>query len=160
MLLLILDPPLFSHCFIVSCSCSFRVPNCNTWCESSCQGWGIQEYHIGDEDTNESTMSRLTNLDCFTGGDFEEYAERLQFYFLANDVGKLGSSPSPAEKHAADRKKAAQCPYFATLRNGVLHFEKSMPSEYPRHEGLCRANHTAQRLLQARNIFSNSDVSV
>ena len=52
-------------------------------------------------------MSRLTNLDCFTGGDFEEYAERLQFYFLANDVGKLGSSPSPAEKHAADRKKAA-----------------------------------------------------
>ena len=107
MLLLILDPPLFSHCFIVSCSCSFRVPNCNTWCESSCPGWGIQEYHIGDEDTNESTMSRLTNLDCFTGGDFEEYAERLQFYFLANDVGKLGSSPSPAEKQAADRKKAA-----------------------------------------------------
>ena len=52
-------------------------------------------------------MSRLTNLDCFTGGDFEEYAERLQFYFLANDAGKLGSSPSPAEKHAADRKKAA-----------------------------------------------------
>ena len=107
MLLLILDPPLFSHCFIVSCSCSFRVPNCNTWCESSCPGWAIQEYHIGDEDTNESTMSRLTNLDCFTGGDFEEYAERLQFYFLANDVGKLGSSPSPAENHAADRKKAA-----------------------------------------------------
>ena len=154
MLLLILDPPLFSHCFIVSCSCSFRVPNCNTWCESSCQGWGIQEYHIGDDDTIplslcisisllrsytffsrsplvsktlfESTMSRLTNLDCFTGGDFEEYAERLQFYFLANNVGKLGSSPSPAEKHAADRKKAAVLisllsgTVYSTLKNLCL----------------------------------------
>ena len=80
-------------------------------------------------------MSRLTNLDCFTGGDFEEYAERLQFYFLANDVGKLGSSPSAAEKQAADRKKGS-CPHLATLRNGVLYFEKSMPTEYPRHEGL------------------------
>ena len=41
------------------------------------------------------------------GGDFEEYAERLPFYFLANDVGKLCSSPSPVEKLAAEGENAA-----------------------------------------------------
>ena len=57
MLLLILDPPLFSPCFIVSCSCSFWVPNCNTWCESSCPGWGIQEYHNNNNNNNNSSTA-------------------------------------------------------------------------------------------------------
>ena len=46
MLLLNLDPPLFSHCFTVCCSCSFWAPHCNTRCEWSGQGWGIQELWI------------------------------------------------------------------------------------------------------------------
>ena len=52
-------------------------------------------------------MSRLATIESFTGGDFEEYSERLGFYFLANDVGKLGPSPTQVEKQAADKKKAA-----------------------------------------------------
>ena len=52
-------------------------------------------------------MSRLATIESFTGGDFEEYSERLGFYFLANDVGKLGSSPTQVDKQAADKKKAA-----------------------------------------------------
>jgi len=52
-------------------------------------------------------MPNLASIDTFQGGEFEEYAERLEFYFLANDVGKLGANPTDDEKAAADKKKCA-----------------------------------------------------
>ena len=96
-------------------------------------------------------MSRLTNLDCFTGGDFEEYAEHLQFYFLASDMGKLGSLPSPAEKHAADRKKAA---VLISLLSGTV---------YSTLKSLCLPNTPATRgfdeLITLVNDYYKPEVS-
>lgn len=52
-------------------------------------------------------MSKQTKLEFFETGDFEEYAERLEFYFIANAIGQLSDSPSWAEKNAAEKRKAA-----------------------------------------------------
>ena len=46
-----------------------------------------------------------SGLECFSGGDFEEFEERLQFYFDANDVGRITDSSTDAETAAAGRKK-------------------------------------------------------
>ena len=52
-------------------------------------------------------MARISSLQPFTGGDFEEFEERLEFYFFANDIGTVAASANAADKLAASKKRKA-----------------------------------------------------
>eukprot|EP00117_Sycon_ciliatum_P015218 scpid18577/ scgid6200/ Retrotransposable element Tf2 155 kDa protein type 1 len=51
-------------------------------------------------------MAKAT-IEPFDGGDFEEYQERLNFFFIANEIGQLASSASNADKVKADKRMTA-----------------------------------------------------
>ena len=52
-------------------------------------------------------MAKNSHLEIFQGGDFNEFAERLTFHFLASDIGKVPPSVKLEEKQAAIKKQAA-----------------------------------------------------
>ena len=52
-------------------------------------------------------MARISSLQPFTGGDFQEFEERLEFYFFANDIGTVAASANAADKLAASKKRKA-----------------------------------------------------
>ena len=52
-------------------------------------------------------MSLIGSLEVFDGNDFEPYQERLESYFMANDIGIVSETANEAEKSAADKKKVA-----------------------------------------------------
>ena len=47
------------------------------------------------------------SLETFDGGDFQEWRERLECYFCANDIGVVTTSASAAEKTRVERKMTA-----------------------------------------------------
>ncbi|XP_065195792.1 uncharacterized protein LOC135827192 [Sycon ciliatum] len=51
-------------------------------------------------------MAKAT-IEPFDGGDFEEYQERLNFFFIANEIGQVASSASNADKAKADKRMTA-----------------------------------------------------
>ena len=52
-------------------------------------------------------MARISSLQPFTGGDFQEFEEKLEFYFFANDIGTVATSANAADKLAASKKRKA-----------------------------------------------------
>ncbi|CAB4007683.1 Retrovirus-related Pol poly from transposon [Paramuricea clavata] len=46
-------------------------------------------------------------LEPFDGGDFIDYSERLNAYFIANNIGQVAADANEAAKQAADKRKVA-----------------------------------------------------
>ena len=46
-------------------------------------------------------------LEPFDGGDFIDYSERLNAYFIANNIGQVAAEANEAAKQAADKRKVA-----------------------------------------------------
>ena len=63
----------------------------------------IEPYYI----TALLTTVAKAAIEPFTGGDFAEYLERLQFCFCANDIGDVASSASATEKARVEKKMSA-----------------------------------------------------
>ena len=55
----------------------------------------------------EQTNTRFGVLEPFDGGDYTDYSERLNSYFLSNNIGQVEEGASDAAKQAADKKKVA-----------------------------------------------------
>ena len=55
----------------------------------------------------EVNMSVIGAIENFDGNDFEPYQERLEAYFIANDIGVVTDPNDEAQKKAADKKKVA-----------------------------------------------------
>ncbi len=55
----------------------------------------------------EQVISRFGVLEPFDGGDFTDYSERLNSYFLANNIGRVAEGASEAAIQVADKKKVA-----------------------------------------------------
>jgi hypothetical protein len=55
----------------------------------------------------EQINTRFGGLEPFDGGDYTDYSERLNSYFLANNIGQLEEGASEAAIQAADKKKVA-----------------------------------------------------
>ena len=109
------------------------------------------------------TMLPLTILESVTGGDFEEYSERSFFFFFfftswpttwANLAHCLHSKKS---RQQIGKRQRSLSRYSRERCNPLW---KVHALRIPRQEGLWRVDHTAQRILQARSVFSNSNVSV
>ncbi|XP_065182330.1 putative uncharacterized protein DDB_G0294196 [Sycon ciliatum] len=70
--------------------------------------------------------SGKATLEQFSGGDFAEYRERLEFYFLANDIGVVSASANSSEKERVRKKMIAHLisslskDVYSTLRNLCL----------------------------------------
>ena len=52
-------------------------------------------------------MSFIGVLEPFTGDDFESYEERLEAYFLTNDIGQFEDDDADAVKNKADKKRVS-----------------------------------------------------
>ena len=71
-------------------------------------------------------MAKIATIESFAGGDFEEFEERLQFFFLANDIGKVAHEATREQRAAAETKKAAilisllTAPVYSTLKSLCL----------------------------------------
>ena len=53
-------------------------------------------------------MALMGALEAFDGeNDFEPYQERLESYFIANDIGVVDDENNEQQKMKADRKKVA-----------------------------------------------------
>ena len=52
-------------------------------------------------------MAQIGIIEPFTGSDFEAYQERLEAYFEANEIGRVGSDATEEQKKKADRKMVA-----------------------------------------------------
>lgn len=52
-------------------------------------------------------MSTFGNLEPFDGGDFTAYKERLEAFFVANNIGVVAEDASNAVKQAAEQRKVA-----------------------------------------------------
>ena len=69
---------------------------------------------------------RNSRLEIFETGDFDEYAERLNFHFLANDIGQVADDATETVQTAADKKKCAVLisqlsgQVYSTLKNLCL----------------------------------------
>ena len=63
----------------------------------------IEPYYI----TALLTSVAKAAIEPFTGGDFAEYLQRLQFYFCANDISVVASSASATEKARVEKKMSA-----------------------------------------------------
>ena len=69
---------------------------------------------------------RNSRLEIFETGDFDEYAERLNFHFLANDIGQVADDATETVQAAADKKKCAVLisqlsgQVYSTLKNLCL----------------------------------------
>ena len=50
---------------------------------------------------------QLGILEPFDGVDFTDYCERLNSYFVANNIGQVADDATEEAKRAADRKKVA-----------------------------------------------------
>ena len=48
-----------------------------------------------------------TKLEPFSGGDFAESLERLEFYFVANDIGVVPSEATRAQMATTAKRKIA-----------------------------------------------------
>ena len=46
-------------------------------------------------------------LEPFDGGDFIDYSERLNAYFIANNIGQVAAEANEAAKQAAGKRKVA-----------------------------------------------------
>ena len=55
----------------------------------------------------EQVNTRFGVLEPFDGGDFTDYSERLNSYFLANNIGQVAAEAGEAAIQAADKKKVA-----------------------------------------------------
>ena len=80
--------------------------------------------------------------------------------FLANDVGKLGSSPTQVDKQAADKKKAAVLAHLPALRNGLFDLEELLFPTITGNKDLQRAGRSFGGLLQARSVAGGCYVPV
>ena len=52
-------------------------------------------------------MAYVGVIESFTGSDFESYQERLEAYFLANDIGTINDDVTEEQRAVADKKKVA-----------------------------------------------------
>eukprot|EP00117_Sycon_ciliatum_P027084 scpid60958/ scgid22085/ len=73
-------------------------------------------------------MAKQAKLEVFDTGDFEEYAERLEFFFIANDIGQLASSANAAQKDAADKRKSCST-HLPAVSQRVYEFKEFVSSE-------------------------------
>ena len=46
-------------------------------------------------------------IEAFDGGNFDDYLDRVECFFCANDIGGVPSSASAAQRTAADKKMTA-----------------------------------------------------
>ena len=46
-------------------------------------------------------------LEPFDGVDFTDYSERINSYFVANNIGQVAADASDASKREADKRKVA-----------------------------------------------------
>ena len=51
--------------------------------------------------------THLGILEPFDGSDFADYSERLNSYFIANNIGQVAEDAGEADRRAADKKKVA-----------------------------------------------------
>eukprot|EP00117_Sycon_ciliatum_P033268 scpid108672/ scgid25637/ len=88
-------------------------------------------------------MAKASRLESFEGGDFYEYAERLQFFFVADDIGQLAANANAAAITAADKKKLAvlvsqlSSTVYSTLKSLCLP-DKPSDKKYAEVEKLLR----------------------
>ena len=101
-------------------------------------------------------MGSRNSLESFEGGDFEEYRERLEFYFAAHDIGVVNSGATRAERDAATRKKAATLVTHLHERRGLLSFKVSVFTPQSNDKNLRRAEQFINELLQADSLCCRS----
>ncbi|XP_048586216.1 uncharacterized protein K02A2.6-like [Nematostella vectensis] len=76
-------------------------------------------------------------LEPFDGGDFADYSERLNSFFVANNIGQLAAGATEAEQLAADKKKVAVAisligkTTYSTLKDPCL---PDLPADKTFHE--------------------------
>ena len=55
----------------------------------------------------QQSTTQLGTLEPFDGTDFADYSERLNSYFIANNIGQVAEDAQEAERRAADKRKVA-----------------------------------------------------
>ena len=70
-------------------------------------------------------MAKLVGaIEPFDGEDFNDYSERLEAYFEANDIGVVDQDDSDDERQAADKRKVATTILSINWQENIQYIEE------------------------------------